>query len=43
MCNSSLYEYCSAPVGLSIWMIGVAEVVPGNGEVVFGFKVRFTN
>ena len=35
--------YRSDPVGYSVWVVGVAEVVPGNGEVVFGCEVRFTN
>jgi len=30
-------------MGRSIWVIGVTEVIPGNGEVVFGCEVRFAN
>jgi len=43
ICNCSLYEYRGAPVGRSIWVIGEAEVIPGNGEVGFGCNVRFAN
>jgi len=29
-------------VGCSVWVVGVAEVIPGNSEVVFGREVHFT-
>jgi len=43
ICNCNLYEYRSAPVGCSVWVVFVSEFILEKGEVGFGCEVSFTN